>query len=42
VPIHHKREYGNRYYTDLFKLFIEGRDGGLGVLAVEIEFVFDV
>ena len=30
VPIHQKNEYGNRYYTDLFKLFIEGPHGGLG------------
>jgi hypothetical protein len=35
VPIHHKNEYGNRYYTDLFKFFIEGRHGELGVLAVK-------
>jgi hypothetical protein len=30
VPIFHKPDYGNRYYTDLFKSFIEGRHGVLG------------
>jgi hypothetical protein len=30
VPIFHKTNHGNRYYTDLFKIFIEGRHGSLG------------
>jgi hypothetical protein len=34
VPIFHKTNYGNRYYTDLFKSFIEGRHGVLVVKEV--------
>jgi hypothetical protein len=35
VPILHKTNYGNQYYTDLFKSFIEGRHGELGALGGE-------
>jgi hypothetical protein len=35
VPITQKKNYGNRYYTDLFKSFVEGRHGELGVLVVK-------
>jgi len=37
VPIFHKPNYGNRYYTDLFKSFIEGRHGVLVVKEVFVE-----